>query len=100
MRKVTWSHQRLKSTRIPRILDPESHFGFLNTLQRAIIKKVGYILRTLSENFKGSKLEEMFLMIFGRLKFDFKDLLFKATLYPKFWRIVKELKEVFEWEEF
>ena len=24
----------------------------------------------------------------------------KATLYPKFWRIVKELKEVFEWEEF
>ena len=25
---------------------------------------------------------------------------FKATLYPKFWRIVKELKEVFELEEF
>ena len=24
----------------------------------------------------------------------------KATLYPKFWWIVKELKEVFELEEF
>ena len=24
----------------------------------------------------------------------------KATLYPKFWRIVKELKEIFELEEF
>ena len=26
--------------------------------------------------------------------------LFKATLYPEFWWIVKELKEVFELEEF
>ena len=28
------------------------------------------------------------------------NLTIKATLYPKFWRIVKELKDVFEWEEF
>ena len=26
--------------------------------------------------------------------------LFKTTLYPKFWSIVKELKKVFELEEF
>ena len=34
------------------------------------------------------------------LKFSRNEPWVKATLYPKFWRIVKELKEVFELEEF